>query len=120
MFDTNCGIQMSHASVINYFDSLVNKLFKILPMREESESSLSEYIVSLQREMLGFGNMIPTVGDDKIYVSILSVLQFFIDNIDNENCKLSDIRSEVFHIISLCNKLKDKYRDSEVHDGRMG
>lgn len=114
MFDTSSGMQISSVSVTNYLDSLVNKFFKILPMREESEPSLYEYVISLQRELIGFGSMVVDVGSDKLFVSILSVLQFFIDNVSSEDCSVKDIRGEVFHVISLCNKLKEKYSEGGV------
>ena len=108
MIDTITGLQIQYASAENYIDSLVNKFFKILPMREESEKSLREYIISFQREMIGFGNMVPSVGEDRLFVSMLSILQFFADNVDDETLTVHDVRSEVFHAISMCNKLKGK------------
>lgn len=120
MFYVKNGMQISKVSVENYLGSLVNKFFKILPMRENSEVSLQSYCDSLQRELIGFGSMVPSVGGDKIYVAILSVLQYFTDNIDSDELSLSDVRSEVFHAISLCNKLKDIYKEDGGSDDDMG
>lgn len=108
MFTTVDNMQIDSAFVVRYIDSLVNKFFKILPMREESEPSLKEYIKSFQRELIGCGNMLDGIHDDGLYISILSILQYLSDNAVNNECMISDIKREVFHAISLCNKLKSK------------
>lgn len=111
MLDTSNGMQVSSSSVISYIDSLVNKFFKILPMREESEPSLSEYILSFQRELIGCGDMITSFHDDGLYISILSILQFLSDNVLPDSCDMAAFRREVFHAISLCGKLKRKFEE---------
>lgn len=111
MLDTSNGMQINSAAVVSYIDSLVNKFFKILPMREESEPSLQEYIKSFQRELIGCSNMTVSIHDDGLYISILSVLQYLSDNAMSDECSIADVRREVFHAISLCNKLKSKYKD---------
>ncbi len=90
-------------AVVTYFDSLVNRFFKILPMRENGEASLGVYIKSFQCELLGCQHFIPAVGTDKSYLTLLSILQFLIDN---PECPLSDVKREVFRAIGICNKLK--------------
>lgn len=114
MFETSSGMEIRSDAVINYLGSLVNKFFKILPMREESEPSLQEYIMSFQRELTGFGNLVSDIRDDELFVSILSILQYLSDNACNESTVISDIRREVFHAISICNKLKSKYLEGGV------
>ncbi len=66
MIDTSTGVQIDSVYLQNYFESLVNKFFKILPMREENEKSLNEYLKSFQRELIGCGEFITAVKDDGI------------------------------------------------------
>lgn len=109
MTDTVVGVQIDSEHLLSYFGSLVNKFFKILPMREEGEKSLAEYIRSFQRELVGCGEFIPVVKDDGTFVEILCILQYLADNINNQECDFKNIRREVFHAISLCNKMQSRF-----------
>jgi len=48
MTDTSIGAKVSDKLMSNYFTSLINSFFKILPIRESGEESLPVYIRSLQ------------------------------------------------------------------------
>lgn len=109
MIDTSTGVQIDSVYLQNYFESLVNKFFKILPMREENEKSLNEYLKSFQRELIGCGEFITAVKDDGTYLEMLCILQFFLNNVENSDCDIKDIRREVFHAISLCNKMRSRF-----------
>ena len=45
---------MDEMVLSNYLRNLVNLFFKILPIRESEEPSLTSYMVSLQTELIGF------------------------------------------------------------------
>jgi len=105
----NTGVKdavLSNELLGNYFERLVNKFFKILPMRENAEESLSVYVQSLLAELLGAGNLIPNMKNDADYLTILAVLQYLTDH---PKCKVSDVKREVFGAISVCNKLRLRY-----------
>ena len=51
--DTTINTQIDSVLLAKYFKKLVNHFFKILPIRESKEESLSVYMKSLQREFLG-------------------------------------------------------------------
>jgi hypothetical protein len=97
----------------NYFTNLTNSFFKILPMREDNEDTLTVYMESLQREIEGCKNVFKLTHNDGNFVRIISILQYLIDN-PNESQKI--YKREVFKAIDICNKLKQKYGD---HDGHM-
>lgn len=100
------GEQTKHVSsstVITYFNALVNRLFKILPMRENADPSIEAYLDSLQNELLGFQQLVGGVGNTVQFVTILSVLEYLKNNPD---CEIRIVKREVFHAINLCDKLK--------------
>lgn len=97
---------VSNELATNYFHSLVNHFFKILPMRENDDETLPVYIRSLQIELVGCGECIPGLSVDPMYLTLLSLLQFMLAN--NE-CSVREIRRTVFRAISICNKLKADY-----------
>lgn len=92
--------------VSSYFRYLVNRFFKILPIRENEEGSLTQYLQSLHRELSGFQSMIDYLNGDPQYTSLMAKLQWMIDN---PQYRYSDFRSEVFGAISICNILKARY-----------
>lgn len=79
--------------VRNYFHSLVNCYFKILPIREDGEKTIGVYLESLKAEMLGCGSLLNDIKNDPSYMTLLSILQYFIDHPD---CDIANVRREVF------------------------
>lgn len=106
MIDTTAGVAIDQELLFNYFKNLVNLFFKILPIREKEESSLVTYMRSLQIEMLGCKSLIIALNNDPYYLTLLSILQYLIDNPD---CAVHKVKREVFRAISICNKLTAKY-----------
>lgn len=93
-------------SLYNYFQYLVDHFFKILPMKEQGECSVGVYLDSLKFEIIGFNRLFTGTDYNASVVTLLSILQNMIDNPD---CDISVVRREVFHAISICNKLKEMY-----------
>lgn len=100
------GVDIDTGLLNNYLGNLVNRFFKILPMREADDSSLSTYMRSLQVELLGCKSLVIALENDASFMTLLSILQYFIDN---PEISVASVRREVFHAISICNKLKETY-----------
>lgn len=100
---TNVGRPIDTELLSNYYSTLVNHFFKILPMRENGEASLPTYMRSLQVELMGYGELIEAVRVDPSYLTLLSILQYLIDH---PACDIADVKREVFHAINICHKLK--------------
>lgn len=103
---TIVGTPMDATMLNAYLRSLVNRFFKILPIREDGEDTLETYMRSLQAELLGCREFILAIHEDPLFVSLLNILQYLIDN---PECSLPVVKREVFRAISICNKLKAKY-----------
>ena len=103
---TTAGVNMDATMLSVYLRSLVNRFFKILPIRESGEDSLETYMRSLQAELLGCKELIVAIHEDSLFMSLLNILQYLIDN---PECSLVVVKREVFRAISICNKLKAKY-----------
>lgn len=109
--NNNETIMLDNELICNYFAGLVNHFFKILPMRENEESTLNTYMQSLRAELLGCQNVVYGLKTDPMYLSMLSILQYLIDN---PLCPIKEVKREVFHAIGICNSLKTKYTNAEV------
>lgn len=106
------GYDISTTLVSNHLGSLVNKFYKILPMWESNEPSLSEFMDSLRVELFGYKNLMRYIQYDASYMTLLSILQYLIDHINE--CELHTVRREVFKAISICKKLRKKYCTEEA------
>lgn len=104
--ETTAGVPIDAELLHNYFKNLVNHFFKILPIREQNEESLSTYMQSLQAELIGCKGLIEAIQNDAAYLTLISILQYLIDN---PECTIREVKREVFRAISICNKLKARY-----------
>lgn len=106
---TSQGIELDQGTVVRYMGGLVNRFFKILPIKEEGEPTLKQYMQSLQREMLGCQSLIIMLKDDDRYMSLLSILQYLIDHDTN----IKTTKMEVFRAINILRQLQKKYGGKE-------
>ena len=104
------GYDIPTEMVDKYLNGLVNQFFKILPIKESGEPSLTEFMRSLQVELLGFKDLMTAIGNDSMYLTLLSILQYLIEN----DCDTPAVKREVFKAISICKKLRNKYCETEV------
>ena len=97
----------------SYMSSLIDMFFKIIPLREVEEPTLTDYMQSLQMELAGCSRLIFELGYDPKFLSLMSILQYLIDHPELD---FSIVKREVFHAISICNNLKRRYGayDEEV------
>lgn len=102
---TSHGLEIDREMLTSRLADLVNQFYKILPIKESAEHTLQKYLLSLQREMLGCRSLIIALHCDGRYLSLLSILQFLIDN----DCSVAVVRSEVFRAIGIIKKLNAKY-----------
>lgn len=110
MIQTTIGISMNKVVLNNYLRALINFFFKILPLKEAGERSLGVYMQSLQAELLGCRSLVEAIHEDPLFLSLISILQYLIDNPD---CDVASVRREVFRAISICNKLQERYAASQ-------
>ncbi len=102
---TTNGYSIPAKMVDKYLDGLVSQFFKILPLKENGVPTLNEFMRSFQRELLGHKGLMSYVENDSMYMALLSILQYLIDN----DCGVDVVRKEVFRAISICKKLRQKY-----------
>lgn len=91
-----------------YLSSLIDRFYKILPLKEEAEPSLYGYMDSFIRELTGFESLFHSFHGDPRFISLISILQYMVDNPD---CPVDIVRKEVFHAISICKCLRSAYAD---------
>jgi len=87
---------------VEYVSYLKDGFFKILCLFEEKNQGLSRYIESFSYELYGLQYLID---DKKEIITLLSILEHFYDDSLAPEPDIKIIRGEVFHCISLINKM---------------
>ena len=101
-------VEISRDVMVKRVNELVNQFYKILPLRENESNTLSQYAGSLLREMLGMKQLLVEWHNDGQYASLLGILQFIVDN---PNCDVATVKSDVFKAINIIKRLQKKYTD---------
>ena len=109
--DTTFCSGVDSEALAKYFNNLVNKVFKMLPIYENHEQSLDTYVDSLQCEIEGCRELVVVLQDDPLYISLLSSLAWLRNHFDDEQCEFERIRRMVFNSIDLCKKLERQTRN---------
>lgn len=97
----------------NYLEFLVGRVWKILPMREENNQNLQEYMEGLQRELVGNMHLIDDLKYDGYFITLLNKIEFLI----NEEYTHEVCRKEVFESINIIEKISTKYDLSGDNNG---
>lgn len=103
---TKYGTEISRKMKKSRIDELINQFYKILPMKESQADTLSQYVSSLLREMLGMQELMLEWKEDGRYLSLCGILQSFVNNPDMD---VLTVRSDVFKAISIIKNLQKKY-----------
>lgn len=97
--------ELSNQSMSNYFNFLVGKLFKIMPLKESGCETLDKYLRSLQKELIGNSQLLSFLKDEPQFISLLNIIQYFIYNdFTSEECSI-----EVKRAIRILNDVNKKY-----------
>ncbi|MCM1315245.1 MAG: hypothetical protein NC244_07760 [Alistipes senegalensis] len=90
----------------NYLDTLINRIFKILPLKEEKSQTVDVYIMNLLSELTGNYQLIAQIHNDSLYETVLANLQSLIGVQTN-------YRTIVLNTISVVEQIKTKYCKKE-------
>lgn len=89
-----------------YFNNLVGRFFKILPMSESNDTTLPSYLKSLRNELTGAGGIVQEFPQSSEVFTLVALLQFFIDH---PSSPISEIKREVFKAINICKKIQSEF-----------
>ncbi|POO87874.1 hypothetical protein [Clostridium sp. 3-3] len=88
-----------------YFDYLINKTYKILPMKEENSATLKSYLEGFQRELVGNKYLVEVLVNEPRFITVLNIIQYLIaEDYSKIICK-----KEVFRCIKILEEIQSKY-----------
>lgn len=92
-------------SFCNYFTFLINKTYKILPLKEEGSATLHSYLESYLRELIGNSSLVSVLVNEPRFISVLNTMQFLAaEEYDVKTCK-----KEVFKCIRLLEEINKRH-----------
>ena len=98
---------MELLSITSFLDSLIGKIYKILPLKESQNTHLPLYLKSLIREIEGSLKSFPILCESREYITIVNTINFMrFNQYDIPVC-----RYEVFKMLNLIDALKKKVGD---------
>lgn len=90
-----------------YLQNLIDKVFKILPMKEEQCSTLPSYLRSLESELVGCYKLWDELADEPQFLALINVVNYLaFEEYDVAVCK-----REVFKAIHLVESVKKNIRE---------
>lgn len=92
----------------NYLQKTIDKIFKILPLKEKKSETLHTYLKSLQIELIGNNELINELKNEPNFLSILGTIEYFINNDENVDV----YKREVFKLIDIIEKIKKRIEGS--------
>ena len=97
--------EIPNKNLSQYFNYLVGKTFKILPLYEEDSSTLPSYLKSYQRELIGNSKLFDELSGEPKFVTLLATIEYLAScDYDHNVCK-----SEVLKCTNIINDINRKY-----------
>ena len=92
----------------NYFEYMIGKIYKILPMKEEGCKTLTTYLESLKVEMIGSYSLYRQLIEEPQFMSALNIIEYLIDHeVETAVCK-REVFKAIRHIESVNKKIFGK------------
>lgn len=97
--------EIPNYNLSQYFNHLVGKTYKILPLYEENSSTFVSYLKSYQRELIGNSRLLSELGSEPKFMTLLATIEYLAtSDYDHDVCK-----SEVLKCTNLINDINKKY-----------
>lgn len=94
-----------------FIHSLTNKIYKILPLKEEenktTQTFLSKYINNVYIETVGALNTFKELNMNNDYLTVINTLAYMKDH----KLTVQDCKSEVFKMLNSLNKIENEYKN---------
>ncbi len=90
--------------VNDFLNNIIGCVYKVLPLKEEQNSYLPEYIDSLLIQLKGALVTYPSLSSNTKYIAIINSIQYFSNNeFTNKQCK-----REIFKCIDNIKKIQSE------------
>lgn len=95
--------RLPNKALKSYLRHLINKVYKILPMKEEGCKTIKPYLLSLENELIGCYDLWEILDDNPNFTAIINIIAYlFTEQYDIQTCKREVFKA--IHLIELINK----------------
>ncbi|AZU98933.1 hypothetical protein PQE68_gp216 [Bacillus phage vB_BanS_Sophrita] len=101
-----------NSRLVIYLNSVVNSVFKILPLYEEGNIGVDTYIESLLFELYGLNEAV-NIEHSSEYISLLSTLESVKTEIGKTNSRKAIIKREIFKCINIVKNMVGKLEEEK-------
>lgn len=99
----NKTCKLPNNALKSYLQNLINKVYKILPMKEEQCNTLAPYLLSLENELIGCYKLWDILEENSQFLAIISIIKFLsAEEYDVPTCKREVFKA--IHLIESVNK----------------
>lgn len=97
--------EIPNENLMQYFNQLVGKTFKILPLFEEHNPTLVSYIKSYQCELIGNTFLFDFLKNEPKFITLLTTIEYLASaEYNHETCK-----REVLKCTNIINDISKRY-----------
>lgn len=97
--------EIPNENLMQYFNQLVGKTFKILPLFEEHNPTLASYIKSYQCELIGNTFLFDFLKNEPKFITLLTTIEYLASaEYNHETCK-----REVLKCTNIINDISKRY-----------
>jgi len=90
--------------VNDFLGNIIGNIYKVLPLKEEENSYLPEYLDSLLVQLKGALITYPGLSSNVRYITIINSIQYFCSN----DFSIKQCKREVFKCIENINKIQNE------------
>jgi len=98
--------------LVIYLNSVVNSVFKVLPLYEEQNVGVTTYVESLLFELYGLQEAVE-IQHSYEYISLLSTLESVKKEMGREQSRKATVKREVFKCINIIKNMIGKLEEGE-------
>lgn len=102
----------NNQKLVVYLNSVVNSVFKILPLYEEQNVGVETYVESLLFELDGLQEVV-AIEHSAEYISLMSNLASVKKEVAKEDSKKPVVKREVFKCINIIKNMVGKLEEGE-------
>jgi hypothetical protein len=98
--------------LVVYLNSVINSVFKILPLYEEKNIGVETYVESLLFELHGLDKVVD-IEQSYEYISLLSTLESVKVEVVKANSRKATVKREIFKCINIIKNMVTKLEEGE-------
>ncbi|UUV45929.1 hypothetical protein [Bacillus phage vB_BanS-Thrax1] len=102
----------NNEKLVIYLNSVVNSVFKILPLYEEQNVGVGIYVESLLFELHGLDAVVE-IEHSYEYISLLSTLESVKREMEKEKSRKATVKREIFKCINIIKNMVGKLEEGE-------